>query len=653
MYSTPKLKGMGTLIVKILGVESKSESVVWQRSGNQGEKWKKARLLLTSQEPFQVLLVAVRGLHHTSDIAIDDVSYSTYCRYRTCETDGIAYLHGYSWSTEDGCKQCVCDDGITYCTKTQCNFPEGCIKFADPSPGQCCPVCLSKGEPNTGALGLSATVQCVSGNTTRANGSVWQETECLQCWCNSGVTSCFTLPVCQTTAISPTILLDTTPPIILPAACTFENEIGLCEWQNDPAGDVQWQRRQGSTPTPNTGPSVDHTLGTVSGHYLYMESSQPTAPDNRAILVGPVVSKDVECGDLDDNMKCAIQFWYHMYGDHTGTLAVSARLATGAETELWKKERDQGNAWHEAIVPLQLPYEDFQVVFTAVRAEGYRGDIAIDDVAWIPYSVPVEPSEDPGPDMELCTFENGFCRWISLPSAEVQWMRHQGSTPTRETGPSVDHTLGTENGYYIYFESSSPAQRGDRAILQDKPILPGVTVCGIYFWYHMYGQVTGTLTVTLQPLDGGDAVTLWELSGEQENRWLEAKVQFPSLDGNHHFQVMFTATRANGYVGDIALDDIQYKSCVSEPTPPAPQTTPPTTATPPVTCSMPCQNGGTCTGNDICSCTTEYEGQYCQTPIVICDQPCENGGSCTGRNKCTCLPGFDGQYCQMCKDGKR
>jgi hypothetical protein len=81
MYSTPKLKGMGTLIVKILGVESKSESVVWQRSGNQGEKWKKARLLLTSQEPFQVLLVAVRGLHHTSDIAIDDVSYSTYCRY--------------------------------------------------------------------------------------------------------------------------------------------------------------------------------------------------------------------------------------------------------------------------------------------------------------------------------------------------------------------------------------------------------------------------------------------------------------------------------------------------------------------------------------------------------------------------------------------
>ena len=92
----------------------------------------------------------------------------------------------------------------------------------------------------------------------------------------------------------------------------------------------------------------------------------------------------------------------------------------------------------------------------------------------------------------------------------------------------------------------------------------------------MHGQVTGTLAVTLQPLDGGDAITLWELSGEQGQLWLEAKVQFPSLDGNQLFQVVFTATRANGYLGDIALDDIRYKRCVSGPT----TTEPPSTATP-------------------------------------------------------------------------
>ena len=227
-----------------------------------------------------------------------------------------------------------------------------------------------------GALGLGATVQCVSGNTTHANGSIWQETECLQCWCNNGVTSCTILPACQPTATSP---------VILPAECTFEN--GQCDWENDPAGDVKWWRRQGSTPTPNTGPTVDHTLGTESGHYMFMESSQPTARDNRAILVGPVLSKDVECGSVGDNVECAIRFWYHMYGDHTGTLTVSARLASGTENKLWQKERDQGDEWHEAVVPLNsLPDEDYQVVFTAVRAEGYRGDIAIDDVAWIPYS---------------------------------------------------------------------------------------------------------------------------------------------------------------------------------------------------------------------------------------------------------------------------
>ena len=81
MSSTPELKGMGTLIVKLVGLKSKKEMTVWERSDDQGEKWNRADVLLSSTEPFQVLLVGVRGLHYSSDIAIDDVTYSTYCRY--------------------------------------------------------------------------------------------------------------------------------------------------------------------------------------------------------------------------------------------------------------------------------------------------------------------------------------------------------------------------------------------------------------------------------------------------------------------------------------------------------------------------------------------------------------------------------------------
>lgn len=221
-----------------------------------------------------------------------------------------------------------------------------------------------------GALGLGASVGCVSGNTTHPNGSTWKENECLECQCIDGTTSCITLPACHPIESTPSYSF------ILLSECTFE--IGLCDWTNDPEGDVEWQRRQGSTPTSQTGPTVDHTLGTAAGNYIYMESSQPTMRNNKAILLGPTISSQ--------HVVYAIRFWYHMYGAHTGTLTVSVRFASGDERELWRHERDQGNEWHRAVVALDsLPDEEFRVVLMAVRGEGYRGDIAVDDIAWIPY----------------------------------------------------------------------------------------------------------------------------------------------------------------------------------------------------------------------------------------------------------------------------
>lgn len=53
-------------------------------------------------------------------------------------------------------------------------------------------------------------------------------------------------------------------------------------------------------------------------------------------------------------------------------------------------------------------------------------------------------------DFKVCDFEKDFCKWKTALSneAEAVWTRHKGSTPTGETGPSTDHTLGDENGVY-------------------------------------------------------------------------------------------------------------------------------------------------------------------------------------------------------------
>jgi hypothetical protein len=55
-------------------------------------------------------------------------------------------------------------------------------------------------------------------------------------------------------------------------SCNFEQ--GLCGWTNAIVGDdFDWQRDFGGTPSSRTGPKVDHTLGTSSGHYMYIETS--------------------------------------------------------------------------------------------------------------------------------------------------------------------------------------------------------------------------------------------------------------------------------------------------------------------------------------------------------------------------------------------
>ncbi|XP_067052699.1 deleted in malignant brain tumors 1 protein-like isoform X2 [Acropora muricata] len=71
---------MGTLRVLLRNSITREESSIWQRSGNQGNQWIRASVPLNiSWRVTQVIFEAVRGVTYHSDIAIDDVSFSTEC----------------------------------------------------------------------------------------------------------------------------------------------------------------------------------------------------------------------------------------------------------------------------------------------------------------------------------------------------------------------------------------------------------------------------------------------------------------------------------------------------------------------------------------------------------------------------------------------
>ena len=69
----------------------------------------------------------------------------------------------------------------------------------------------------------------------------------------------------------------------------------------------------------------------------------------------------------------------------------------------------------------------------------------------------------------------------------------------------------------MYIEASSPRQLGDYAVLNSPALSFRGLIC-VTFYYHMYGEAIGNLTVTV------NGRTLFSKSGNQGRVWLKAQV---------------------------------------------------------------------------------------------------------------------------------
>ena len=153
------------------------------------------------------------------------------------------------------------------------------------------------------------------------------------------------------------------------------------------------------------------------------------------------------------------------------------------------------------------------------------------------------------------TFQNG---WVMNAPSYYQWQVNAGGTSSSNTGPTVDHTLGTTTGIYVYTEASSGSQ-GDYTTLTSPCLdLSTMTAPGLSFWYHMYGANIDTLAVDV--LDGGVWYNnIYLLVGQQQTQqndpWLKATV--PLVSHITADKIRFRAIRGSSYKGDIAIDDIQ------------------------------------------------------------------------------------------------
>jgi PKD repeat protein len=153
--------------------------------------------------------------------------------------------------------------------------------------------------------------------------------------------------------------------------CTLNN--GWVNNANVTIDDIDWRVNSGGTPSTNTGPDVDHTLGTAAGKYAYLEASACFTQE--AQLVSP-------CIDLAGSVGPQLTFWYHMFGANMGTLHVDV-LSNGVWTLDVRTPitGDQGNQWRQATANL-APFAGtiVNVRFRGVTGADFASDMALDDI---------------------------------------------------------------------------------------------------------------------------------------------------------------------------------------------------------------------------------------------------------------------------------
>nr|CAB3263601.1 MAM and LDL-receptor class A domain-containing protein 1-like [Phallusia mammillata] len=319
--------------------------------------------------------------------------------------------------------------------------------------------------------------------------------------------------------------------------CDFETS-GLCNFLDDTSDDFDWMRNNGTTPSSDTGPSRDHTLGSDNGHYMFIEASRPRQPGDKARLVSPL---------MEPTTGQCLEFYYHMFGVGAGELQVHMQHAGArTRTQVWADIGNHGDQWKRAktTISSDLP---FQIVFEGIRGTDYHSDIAFDDVI-------IKPGACPKPMLQ-CGFEDDtLCGFTQDSSDDFDWTQNTGATSSADTGPITDHTLGGAGGHYIYLEASNPRYPGDITRISSPTLNPTNAQC-LQFYYHMHGVDIGSLKVylrqTSQPNDLG--IAIWSKHGSQGNDWILGRTSILSTEA---FQIVFEGSRGDDYHGDIALDDV-------------------------------------------------------------------------------------------------
>ena len=154
--------------------------------------------------------------------------------------------------------------------------------------------------------------------------------------------------------------------------------------------------------------------------------------------------------------------------------------------------------------------------------------------------------------------------WTNDSADDRDWLVDSGGTTSSATGPDADHNPGTNNGHYLYTETSSPCagQMGIANLISPPLDVAGTVLPVANFWYHQFGADIGELHVDV--LDSAMNVLQLDvipaIVGGNVNAWMHtANVDLAPYIAMNTVHIRIRAIHSGGgYKGDQAIDDFVF-----------------------------------------------------------------------------------------------
>ncbi|TYA71460.1 T9SS type A sorting domain-containing protein [Seonamhaeicola marinus] len=148
-----------------------------------------------------------------------------------------------------------------------------------------------------------------------------------------------------------------------------------------------WLITHGDSPSEETGPLIDHhnAKGELN-KFIYTEASGANKGDI-AEFISPCIDIIHENSELE--------FAYHMFGENIGELHIDIKTSNGYINDVVKpiigsQQMERTDAFLNKTIDLSSYVDEtINIRFRAVRGDGWKGDIAIDNVFLKTISVPI------------------------------------------------------------------------------------------------------------------------------------------------------------------------------------------------------------------------------------------------------------------------